>query len=61
MSDRYITTWRKPAPDQIDWDFHVSDSLEEVNKVVENILKQGVHQYHTWPIGEMVTELSSEY
>lgn len=61
MAQRYVTTWRKPAPDQFDWDFYVSDSLEQATKVVANILEEGVHQYHTWPIGEMVTDLSSEY
>ena len=61
MAQRYVTTWRKPAPDQLDWDHHVSDSIEEVEKVIANIKQRGVHQYHTWPIGELVTEHSSEY
>jgi hypothetical protein len=61
MSQRYVTTWRKPAPDQFDWNHHVSDSIEEVEKVIANIKQRGVHQYHTWPIGELVTEHSSEY
>lgn len=58
---RYITTWRKPGEKILEWDHYVSESIEEAATVVENIKKQGVHQYHTYPIGDMIAEHSSEY
>jgi hypothetical protein len=59
---RYITLWRKAPPNSVlEWDFYPSDSLDEVEKLVANIKKQGVHQYHTYPIGDMIAEHSSEY
>jgi hypothetical protein len=59
---RYITVWRKATPDNVlDWDHYVSFDLDDVATVVENIKKQGVHQYHTYPIGDVIPEYSSEY
>lgn len=62
MSDRYVTVWRKPAPGNIfEWDFYISESRQEAERVVGNVIKQNVHQYGTYPLGERVVELSSEY
>lgn len=58
---RFITTWRKPAPDQFDWDYATSDSVEDLDRLLENIKSRGVHQYHTYPIGDMISEKSSSY
>lgn len=58
---RYITTWRKPAPDMLDWDHHVSEDKAEAERVIENIKSRGVHQYHTFELGPQVKELSSAY
>lgn len=59
--ERYITTWRKTGEHVLDWDHHVSDSEEEVEKVIKNITAQGVHQYHTWKLGEFQKDRSSAY
>ncbi len=62
MGKRYITTWRKPPPENIlEWNHHVSEDIEEAKRVVENIKKTGVHQYHTYELGDMLPDLSSTY
>ena len=58
---RYITIWRKPAPNILDWDHHISEDIEEVGRVVANLKQQGIRQYSTRPIGERVAEHSSEF
>ena len=61
MTQRYITTWRKPAPDILDWDHYVSHSLEGVDRLIVNIRKLGVNQFHTYPIGDIMPDYSSEF
>ncbi len=62
QAQRYVTLWRKPPPANVfEWDFHVSENLKEARTVVKNIKARGVHQYGTYPIGERVEDLSSEY
>ena len=61
MTQQYITLWRKPAPDNLDWDFHVSLHLSDAETVVANIKARGVHQYRTYTIGDHIADLSSEY
>lgn len=58
---RYIVLWRKPAPDNLDWDFYVCEDTEGVERVIDQIKKQGVHQYRTYELGEKFPDLSSEY
>lgn len=58
---RYITTWRKPAPDTFDWDHCTCGSLDETERLVANLKKLGVHQYHTFTLGDQLPELSSDY
>jgi hypothetical protein len=57
---RFITTWRKPDA-VLDWDHYVSEDRAEVEQVVANIRKQGAIQYHTFPIGDKLPDLSSEF
>lgn len=60
---RYIITWRK-TPNMgnvLDWDFYVADGLDEAEKVVDNIKKQGVVQYYTSPIGNKLRQLSCDF
>ena len=61
MTDKYITVWRKAPPNSFDWDFHVSFNIEDARTVVANIKKEGVHQFHTYKIGDQLPELSSEH
>lgn len=61
MNQRCVTLWRKADGNMLDWDFYVSESLEEAARVVANIREQGVLQYSTYPIGERVADMSSEY
>ena len=42
---RYVTMWRKLAPDFLDWDFHVSADECERDQVIKNITERGVKQY----------------
>lgn len=58
---RLITTWRKTGAKVLEWDHHVSETAEEAERVVENIKKQGVHQFHTFKLGAQLPALSSEY
>ena len=58
---RYITTWRKPAPNVLDWGHHTSEDIEEVERLVDNLLDRGVHQYRTYELGGSVARLSSTY
>lgn len=60
IEHRYITVWRKPAPDSFEWDFYVSQSREEASNVVANIIPRGVKQFTTYPIGEADVELSEK-
>lgn len=57
---RYITVWRKPEPNILDWDFYISEDRDEVSKVVANIIPQGVRQYTTYPIGDADAEFSGK-
>ena len=59
-SQRIITVWRK-VDSVLDWDFHVSEDATDAARVVENLKKQGVHQYRSYPLGENIAELSSGY
>lgn len=61
MGQRYVVTWRKPAPDQFDWDHDFCDSIQQVEKIVAILLKDGVHQYSTYPIGDRDPIFSSSY
>ena len=61
MNERYITTWHKPWPNIFEWDYHVSEDLQEVARVVANLKEQGVHQYNTWKLGGEVVEHSTAY
>lgn len=58
---RYITLWRKAAPTVLDWDFHVSEDPQEVERTVVNLKGSGVHQYHTYELGLAIAEHSSTY
>lgn len=60
---RYIVAWRKtPAMGSfLEWDHYVAFSLDEAETTVGNLLNQGVKQYYTAPLGQRITELSSEY
>ena len=60
VRQRYITTWRKR--DQVlEWDHYVSEDVTELASVVRNLTSQGVKQYNTFPIGDRVADMSSEY
>jgi len=58
--DKFITIWRK-TENILEWDFFTSRDLAQAEQVVSNLLAQGVKQYSTYPIGERVTNLSSEF
>ena len=58
---RYITTWRKPTPDFLEFEHFFSESLSEAEAVVANIKKQGVRQFGTYKLGDLVLDLTSEY
>lgn len=60
---RYIVAWRKtPAMGSVlDWDHYVAFSLDEARQAVANILKQGVIQYYTAPLGESLPGLSCDF
>lgn len=60
MRERFITTWRR-TDNPLEWDHHVSDALRDVEEVVANLKKRGVHQYHTFRLGDQVASLSSNY
>ena len=60
-NQRYITVWRKPAPDVLDWDFHTTEVRSEIPALIANLKGRGVHQYHTYPIGDKIADFSSEY
>ena len=60
-NQRYITMWRKTGENVLDWDFQVSENLDEVTRVVENIKKQGVLQYSTYTIGNKVFQHSCAF
>lgn len=57
---KYITVWRKPAPDFLEWDFHVSFHDDELPHVVRNLEKQGVRQFSTYPLSERMAEFSKD-
>ena len=57
----WIVLWRKPPPNNLDWDFQTAQSLEEAETIIRNIKKLGVHQYRTRPLGDAIRSLSSEY
>jgi hypothetical protein len=61
MTQRYIVTWRKPAPNVLDWGHCTCEDLLEVERVIQNLLAQKVHQYHTFELGPQVPSLSSAY
>ncbi len=57
---RLITLYRKPAPDMLDWDFHITEPHEDVSRVIDHLVQQGVWQYSTWEIGaEELPEFSA--
>ena len=58
MTATHIITWRKPAPDFLDWDHAAAFSLDEAKRVVENIKAQGVKQWHTFEVSRQIDELS---
>lgn len=60
MNDRFITTWRK-TDKVLEWDHYVSETEKDATRVVDNIKAQGVHQFHTFKLGEQIPALSSEY
>jgi hypothetical protein len=61
MTQRYITLFRKPAPNQLDWDFYISEDADEMRRVVANIADQGIHQYSTYSLGDRIVDRSSVY
>ena len=61
MTDRCITVWRKLAPNNLDWDHYVSDSREDAEITIANLRAKGVRQFSTYPIGDRLPDLSSEY
>ena len=62
MTQQYMTVWRKVHPDNVlEWDQHFSDHIDDARQVVANLKKRGVKQFSTYPIGERVADLSSEY
>ena len=58
---RYLVTWRKPAPDFLDHDYYICEDLREVDKLIKNIKEQGVHQYNTFILGGRLVSKSSTY
>lgn len=56
--NRHITIWRK-IDNPIDWDFYVSEDMQEAQDAVANLVKQGVKKFTTFPIGDRVVDLSS--
>ena len=54
----WITNWRKPPPDILEWDHYVSHSEREVKELLANLKRQGVKQFHTWPLGTIIDEWS---
>lgn len=54
---RHITLWRK-LDNPIDWDFYVSEDMQEAEDVVANLVKQGIKRFTTFPIGDRVADLS---
>lgn len=60
QATRYITTWREPK-NILDWDYYVSQDLDEAKRAVANIVEQGVKQYRTYVLGDNLPDLSSEY
>ena len=60
MEQRYITAWRR-TDDILKWDHHVSENKRDLEEVIKNITKQGVHQYITFELGDKVLEFSSTY
>lgn len=59
---RYIALWRCTEPERVlDWEFYVSESMDDAERVVANLLKQGVHQYRTYKLGDRLENLSSAY
>jgi len=59
---RYITCWTKVPPSSIfEWDHYVSESLREVEELINNLKKQGVIAFQTYPIGDKIADHSSRY
>ena len=50
---RFITLWRKRSS-ALDWDFHVSESSDELDKLLANLQAQGIRQFSTYPIGTIL-------
>lgn len=58
---RYVILWRKTGEQCLDWDSYLAMDYDEAQQVIKNITAQGVIQYHTYPVGDMVPELSSAF
>ncbi len=58
VEGRLITLWRKTGDQWLDWDYHISDHPDEVQRVVANIQKQGVLQLWTYHLGPIIPEHS---
>lgn len=62
MSHRYIVLWRKAEEGKmLEWDFHTCESRDEVDEVVGNLKRRGVHQYATYELGAKLPDCSSAY
>lgn len=54
VAERFITLWRKTGAQCLDWDQYVSESADEARTVERNIMAQGVRQWSTFRLGELV-------
>ncbi len=61
MGGRYITLWRKTGEQSLEWDWYVSEDLEEAERCVTNLLKQDVIQYSTYPLGVQIPDLTVDF
>jgi hypothetical protein len=43
----------------LEWDHHVSEDERELENVIRNIKDQGVRQYNTFVLGDLVREHST--
>lgn len=61
MTGRYITLWRMTGENCLDWDFHVSEDIEELRRANQNLVNQSVLQISNYHLGERIDAIGDLY
>lgn len=61
LPPRRIIVYRNPPPNILDWSYYIVEPWDDIDYVIFNMKKQGIHQYSTYDLGPRHDNYSSEY